>query len=86
MAEMLGIRNTNFKNDKATTGSKKGSMPQDFQANWAKYAASDELLYEYAHARLDESLLGHEKCQISGSPVDATDVQKRLFKFEQFLQ
>jgi hypothetical protein len=51
MADMLGIKNTAFKNDKATTGSKKSSMPEDFLTKWKPYAASDELLYEYANAR-----------------------------------
>ena len=51
MADMLGITNTAFKNDKATTGSKKSSMPEDFLTKWAPYASSDELLYEYANAR-----------------------------------
>ena len=86
MADMLGITNTKFKNDKATTGSKKSSMPQDFLETWKPYAASDELLYEYAGARLDESLLTHTKCQIPGAAIDAADVQRRLGKFVQFLQ
>jgi len=85
MADMLGIKNTAFKNDKATTGSKKSSMPEDFLTKWKPYAASDELLYEYANARLDESLLSRSKCQTSTRIVES-DVQYRLNKFGAYLQ
>lgn len=84
LSQSLKIPLPRFKNDKATTGSKRSQLPSDFVDKWKHYAALDEVLYDYANARLDEDSIRHSQC--TQTDHAATVVAARLDGFRAMMQ